>query len=127
MHTADDKSKDHTDKDFWGMTETDYIILMHLSQFAGIIIIGLGLVLPIVMWLSNKDKSALIDEHGKIITNWLISAAIYTVISLILVWIVIGIVFLVILTILAIVFPIIGAIKANRGEVFVYPLSIKFF
>jgi len=39
----------------------------------------------------------------------------------------IGIPLLIALAILAIVFPIVAAIKANNGQVWKYPLSIPFF
>jgi uncharacterized protein len=39
----------------------------------------------------------------------------------------IGLPMLLTLIVVAIVFPIIGAIKANDGEVWKYPLSIPFF
>lgn len=111
---------------FWGMSENTYIVFMHISQFAGYIAPLLGFILPLVMWLSNKDKSALIDEHGKNIINWLISLMIYAIISAFLVFIVVGIVTLIILGILAILYPIIGAIRASNGSFFKYPLTIKF-
>lgn len=44
-------------KNSLGMEENTYLMLMHLSQFAGFIIAGLGFVIPIVMWLVNADKS----------------------------------------------------------------------
>lgn len=111
---------------FWGMSENTYIVFMHISQFSGYIAPLLGFILPLVMWLSNKDKSALIDEHGKNIINWLISLMIYAIISAFLVFIVVGIVTLIILGILAILYPIIGAIRASNGSFFKYPLTIKF-
>ena len=46
---------------------------------------------------------------------------------LVLALIVIGFLLLGVLAILGIVFPIIGGIKASNGEVWPYPLSIKFF
>jgi uncharacterized Tic20 family protein len=113
-------------KEFWGMDELNYCMLMHLSQFAGYIIPFGGLVMPLVMWLTNNKQSETVDEHGKNIVNWIISMVIYAIISSILIVIFVGIGMLVILGILAIVFPIIGAVKANKGEIWKYPLAITF-
>lgn len=113
-------------KVYWGMNEKSFLLLMHLGQFAGMIIPGLGFVLPIVMWVTNKEQSEKIDQQGKYITNWIISATIYAVASAILMIIVIGIISLIAVGIAALVFPIIGAIKSNNGEVWKYPLSIQF-
>jgi len=41
--------------------------------------------------------------------------------------ILVGFILIWVLGLLALIFPIIGAIKANDGEVWPYPLSIRFF
>lgn len=111
---------------YWGMDEKTFIIIMHISQFAGIVIPFGGFLLPLVMWLTNKDKNSFIDDHGKNIVNWLISATIYAIIGGVLTLIVVGFVILIIVGILCIVYPIIGAVKASKNEIWEYPLSIKF-
>lgn len=106
--------------------ENSWSMLMHLSQFLNFIIPLSGLIVPIVLWQMKKNESEFIDRNGKIITNWLISGVIYSVVCLVLIVVLIGIPMLVVLGILSIVFPVIGAIKANNGEAWSYPLSIKF-
>ena len=113
-------------KEFWGMDELNYSMLMHLSQFAGAIIPFGGLAMPLVMWLTNNKNSETVDAHGKNIMNWIISMVIYVIASFILTFVFIGIITMIAVGILAIVFPIIGAVKANRGEIWKYPLSIPF-
>ncbi|GAA6186146.1 MULTISPECIES: DUF4870 domain-containing protein [Alteromonadaceae] len=113
-------------EEYWGMPLNTYCMLIHLSQLTSIIIPGLGFILPIVMWATNKDKNELIDVHGKITVNWLISVFIYSIVCAILVFVFIGVLGLIVLAVLNLVFAIIAAIKANNGEVWVYPLSIKF-
>ncbi|WGO98545.1 DUF4870 domain-containing protein [Saccharophagus degradans] len=111
----------------WGMEENVFIMLMHLSQLTGFIIPFGGLILPIVMWATNKDQSENINKHGKVVLNWIISFNIYLVISLILIPLVIGIGLLFGICITSLVFIVIGAIKANNGELWPYPISIKIF
>lgn len=110
----------------WGMEEKQYLLLMHLSQFAGYVFPLAGIILPIVMWSTNKDYSKHIDEHGKMIINFMISFFIYFIISFILVFVFIGFFLLIILGICSIVFTIIGAIRANEGRFYRYPLTIDF-
>ena len=110
----------------WDMEVSSYCMLMHLSQFAGIIIPFGGIALPIIMWASNKDKSSIIDQHGKNILNWMISFYIYVSISAFLILLIVGIFALIALCLVAVIFAIIGAIKANNKEIFNYPLSITF-
>ena len=101
-------------------------MLMHLSQFAGIIVPFGGIALPIIMWATNKDKSSIIDQHGKNILNWMISFYIYVSISAILILLIVGIFAVIALCLVAVIFAIIGAIKANNKEIFNYPLTIQF-
>ncbi|CAM3556762.1 MULTISPECIES: DUF4870 domain-containing protein [Pseudoalteromonas] len=113
--------------EYWGMPLNTYCMLLHLSQLASFVAPGLGLVLPVVMWATNKDKSETIDQHGKATINWLISLIIYSIICGILVFVAVGILGFVVLAILNIIFAIIAAMKANNGEVWIYPLSFNFF
>ncbi len=111
---------------YWGMDEKTFLILMHISQFAGIVLPFGGFVLPLVMWLTNREKNSFIDEHGKNIINWLISATIYAIAGAILTLLLVGIVILIAVGILCVVYPIIGATKASKNEIWNYPLAIKF-
>ena len=113
-------------KPYWGLAENTYLLLMHLSQFLGYIIFGLGFIAPIAMWLLNKDNSTQIDRHGKNIVNFMISIFIYCAIAGILCLILIGIPILIILGILQFIFIILAAIKAGNGEYWEYPFSVKF-
>ena len=110
----------------WGMKLKTFCMMMHLSQLSSIVVPGLGLVLPIVMWATNKDASPLIDAHGKNILNWLISSLIYAGISLILTLVFVGVIGLFAIGIMSLVFAIMGAVKANDGVVWKYPCTITF-
>ena len=115
------------EKMYWALTARTYCTLIHVSQLASIVIPGLGLILPIVMWIAHKDQNEDIDKQGKVTANWLISLVIYSIICGILLLIFIGAFGLMILGILNLIFAIIAALKANGGELWHYPLSIKFF
>jgi len=113
-------------KDIGGMSINTYLLLMHLSQFAGFIVPGLGFIAPVVMWVVNKENPE-IDKHGKNIVNFMISMIIYAIVSAILILLIIGIPMLIALGIIELVFIIIAAVKASGGEYWKYPLSIPFF
>ena len=110
----------------WGMELNTFCMLMHLSQLLNVIIPFSGVVMPIVMWSTNREHDALVDRHGKVIINWLISAFIYSIVSTILMVVGIGVLLLLALMVCNLVFCIIGAVKANSGEVWPYPLTIRF-
>lgn len=117
----------NTPKKPWGMDVNVYCMLLHLSQLAGFVIPGAGLAVPIVMWAVNKDEFPEVDLHGLIVLNWMLSALIYFVACLILMFILIGFPLLMVLAILGLVFAVVGAVKANDGKYWAYPLSIDFF
>ena len=107
--------------------ENIYSMFMHLSQLCGYFLFLVGFVVPIVMWQLKKDESEIIDRHGRNIVNWIITEIIFVVVFWILTHFIIGYPLLGVLFILSLVFPIIGGIKANNGEIWPYPFSIKFF
>ena len=113
-------SKISSDVNQWSM-------FIHLSQFCGYLAPLAGFVVPIVLWQIKKDESDIIDKHGKIVANWILTELIYGLVFGLLCLILIGIPLIITLAVLSIVFPIIGGIKANGGEVWPYPLSITFF
>jgi uncharacterized Tic20 family protein len=101
-----------------------WAMFLHLSLLAGYIVPGAGFVAPIVIWQLKKADYPELDEHGKMVANWLISALIYGAISFLLVFVVVGVPLLIVLGILLVVFPIVGAVKANNGELWRYPLTV---
>jgi uncharacterized Tic20 family protein len=107
--------------------EKQWGLFLHLSGLAFALVFPLGLALPIVLWQTQKDKIPALDAHGKMIANWMISATIYGMVSIVLMIFVIGFITGLVVWLLAIIFPIIGALKANNeGELWEYPLTIKF-
>ena len=109
------------------MNSRQWAMLLHFSLLAGFIVPILGLIVPIVIWQLKKTELPEIDAHGKVVVNWIISAIIYGVACMLLIFLFIGMPLLFLLTALCVIFPIIGGIKANNGELWRYPLSIQFF
>lgn len=103
-----------------------WCMFMHLSQFAGYAIPFAGIIAPIVMWRTRASESEEIDEHGRMIVNAMLSFFCYWITAIILCFVVIGIPLVFVLGIASIAFPIIGAIKAEEGVLWRYPLVIPF-
>ena len=104
-----------------------WAMFLHFSLLAGYVAPIAGLIAPIIIWQVQKDKLPGIDEHGKVVVNWIISLILYANLSALLSFIFIGIPMLIVLIVATIIFPIIGGIKANDGQLWKYPLSIPFF
>lgn len=107
----------------FGMTQNTYLMIMHLSQFASWLIPFVGIIIPILMWTTNKDNNSEVNRHGKNILNFSISYAVYSIaLSIIL----IGIPLLIVLFAIYAVAIVMASIKASNGEYWDYPLTIKF-
>lgn len=104
-----------------------WAMFVHFSLFAGYLVPLAGLILPVILWQIKKDQYPFVDVHGKIVVNWIISLVIYSAVCAVLIFALVGIAGFALLFVLTIIFPIIGGIKANQGEVWEYPLTIKFF
>jgi hypothetical protein len=103
----------------WGM-------LCHLSALVGLLANGIGfLVGPLLVWLLKKDVDPFVDSQGKEAVNFQITMFIAAAVSGVLMLVVVGIFLLIVVGLMMVIFPIIGAIKANGGESYRYPLSIR--
>lgn len=112
--------------DLNNMDSKSYSMIMHFTQFCCFIVPVLGWVVPLVMWLTKRDDPY-IDQQGRVIANWVISAFIYSIICVILMIIVIGFFLLLALVVCSVIFTILGGINAKDGIVRNYPLAIRFF
>jgi uncharacterized Tic20 family protein len=103
------------------------LVITHLSQLVTLVT-GFGsLLVPLILWVTQKDKVYEMDAHGKNILNFQLSLLIYSIICLPLIFLLgLGVLGLIALGIIAIVFPVINAIKASNGEISKYPLSLNF-
>lgn len=108
----------------WGM-------LTHLSSFAGAMV-ALAFLGPLVMWLIKKDEHPFLDHHGKEALNFNLSLLLYMVIGIVASILTLGFGLLAFLPALFVGFivwvvcSIQGAIKANNGEGYRYPITIRF-
>ncbi|GAA4171803.1 DUF4870 domain-containing protein [Gryllotalpicola koreensis] len=86
-----------------------------------------GLIGAIVIYVVYKDRGPFIRQHATTTLNFQITLIIVEIIGWILSIIIVGFVILAAAWVLNIIFSILGALAANRGEPYTYPLAIKFF
>lgn len=84
-----------------------------------------GFIAPLIIWLIKKGEDPFVDHHGKEALNFQITVAIALIISWLLCFVCVGVVLLPAVWIADLVFLIIAAIKANNGEAYRYPVSIR--
>jgi uncharacterized protein len=91
---------------------------------------GVGTVLAIgatlLLWLMKRDTSRFVDDHGREVMNFQISFLIYSIVCFPLYFILIGIPIILAVYIAAVVGLIRGAVAAHRGDVFRYPICLRF-
>jgi len=134
--------------------ETSHAAIIHISSFSTLIGIPLGSVVgPLVTWLIWRDQSKFVDANGKEAVNFNLSILLYqflvVVIGLILflspilsmaatddagplsiilslpgLWLFLTGIGL--LSLVRIVLVLVATIKAGNGELYHYPLSIRF-
>ncbi|MFC4721726.1 DUF4870 domain-containing protein [Geojedonia litorea] len=108
-------------------TDNQLLVITHLSQLLTFITGFGGLIVPLILWVTQKEKVYTMDEQGKSIINFQLSIIIYAILCIPAILILgLGILGLILIGIISFVFPIINAIKASNGESPRYPLSLKF-
>lgn len=113
-------------------SERTYAMLLHLSLLAHLVLSGFAIIVPLIMWLTKKDESPFVDDHGREAINFQISLIIYSVVFAILA-VVIGLITCGIGFVLAFVPYVIGlvgmiqaCVASSKGEFYRYPMTIRF-
>ncbi len=98
----------------------------HLSGLAGLAIPFGHVVGPLVIWLLKRDVMPFVDEQGCEAVNFQITATIALALAAASFCIGIGVVLLPVVGVLTVVFVVVAAVKANGGEHYRYPLTVRF-
>jgi len=107
--------------------DNQLLMVTHLSQLLTYITGFGGLIVPLILWATQKNNVLDMDAHGKAILNFQLSIIVYCILSIPLIFLLgLGILTLIIVGVLAFVMPIVNAIKASNGELPSYPLSLNF-
>jgi uncharacterized Tic20 family protein len=81
---------------------------------------------PLIIWLIKKDEDPFVDNQGKEALNFQITVAIAGIVSGLLAVVCIGVFLGIAVSIADLVFAIVASVKANSGEAYRYPVSIRF-
>ncbi|GGI57578.1 hypothetical protein GCM10011444_18870 [Winogradskyella haliclonae] len=107
--------------------DNQLLVVTHLCQLLTCFTGFGGLIVPLILWATQKDRVQGMDAHGKAIINFQLSVIVYCIISVPLILLFgIGILILIFVGLFSLIFPIINAIKASNGEPPSYPLSLNF-
>jgi uncharacterized Tic20 family protein len=103
-------------------------MLAHVLALASYALAGLSFIGPLLVYVFKREQSAFIGFHAREALNFNISLVVYAAISLLLAryvtdWLA---VLLVLIPIFGVAMSIVAAVHANRGELFRYPLCVRF-
>jgi uncharacterized Tic20 family protein len=93
-----------------------------MSHWLGILIGFLG---PLIIMLTKGEQDPFVKANAVEALNFQITLAIGYVISFLLTFVLIGIIGYIALPIIGIVYSVLGALAANKGQVYRYPFSIR--
>jgi uncharacterized Tic20 family protein len=102
-----------------------WAMLSHLLSFVAAYLF-LGFVAPLVVLLVFGPRSAFVRANAVESLNFNLSWLLYGIIAVILAIVLIGIPILIALGIAYLVLVIVASVKANNGEVYRYPATIRF-
>ena len=86
-----------------------------------------GFIGALIIWLINKDDAAksFVTDQAKEALNFQITVSIAMFVCVILSFVIIGMFLAPIIGLLSLVFSIIAAVKANNGEAYRYPFTLR--
>lgn len=106
-------------------------VISHLGGLAPLIGIP-GFVVPLVVWLMERGKDFYVERQALEALNFQISMGIYSFVLVLLIgllWVlVVGLLFIPVLIVLWLarfILCVIGAVRANDGEFYRYPLTLR--
>jgi uncharacterized protein len=108
------------DEKTWGM-------FCHLSALLGLVVGGLTFIGPLICWLVKKDTSKFVDYHGKESLNFQLNIFVYYMVAVAITAATCGLAFplLFVPIVYGIVMPIIAGMKANEGQLYRYPATLR--
>ena len=102
-----------------------WAMLAHLLSFVAAYLF-LGFVAPLVVLLVFGPRSAYVRAHAVESLNFNLTWLLYGIVGVILAFVLVGIPILIALGIAYLVLVVIASVRANNGEFFRYPLTIRF-
>lgn len=117
--------------------DRSFAMFTHLSLLAHMVVPFVAVIIPILMWHNKKDSSPYVADHGREAVNFQLSLMLYSIILptiAIPVGLLLFLVGVAITVPLAAIFPYVlgligmihAAMAANRGEMYRYPMTIRF-
>ncbi|MFW6456742.1 MAG: DUF4870 domain-containing protein [Planctomycetota bacterium] len=96
-----------------------------MAMLAHLLGIVAGFLGPLIIWMIKKDESEFVDDQGKEALNFQLTLLIGYAASVVLSFLCIGVLVGPAVWIVGLIFSIMGATTANKGESYRYPFNIR--
>ncbi len=107
--------------------DNSLLMVTHLSQLLYYVTGFGGLIVPLIIWLTQKDKVIGMNEHGKAVVNFQLTLILIALISIPGIFLLgLGILGFIYVGIIGFILPIVNAVRANNGEAPSYFSTIRF-
>lgn len=97
--------------------------LSMLTHLLGIVTCVFG---ALVIWLIKKDESPFVGDNAREALNFQITVLLGYFVAKILLWVLIGFALFPLIYIANIIFCVLGAVAASKGQRYRYPLAFRF-
>lgn len=104
------------------LSDADQRMWAMLSHLGGILF---SFIPPLVIWLMFKERGRFVEEQAKEALNFQITLIIGYIVGAILTIVLIGVIIVLLVWLAAIVFGILAAVAANKGEAYRYPFALR--
>lgn len=94
-----------------------------LGLFAHLITFLSSFIGPLIIYLLKREESSFVAKHAKESLNFQITV---TLVSLFLIFSVVGLLVVWLVGIFALIFVIVATVRASEGKLYRYPLTIRF-
>lgn len=97
-----------------------------LASFANVCcLFGLGVVVPLAIWMTQRERDPFIDQHGKEAINFQFNVLFWSLVFYALSFCLIGVPLLLALHCAEVVLVVLASIEAAEGRTFRYPLTVR--
>ncbi len=97
----------------------------NMAMLGHLLAIFTGFLGPLIIWLIKKDEAPFVDRHGKEALNFQITVLIAMFAAGLLSFVCIGVLLMPIIWLVDMIFCILAALAASRGEEYRYPMTIR--
>lgn len=105
--------------------ESNWGVFAHLAALAGVVVPFGNVIGPLVIMLTKGKESTFVGDQAREALNFQITVAIALLVAVLLMFVAVGFLLLPIIALADIVFIVLAAVAASKGEKYRYPFTLR--